>query len=153
MLVPMAEESYRNGLTAWTEERHREALAFFEAALELERRYGEPPPQARYLSHYGLCLALMNQNLYEGVKYCKKAVTLQQFDADLRWNLARALLKAGRRRGAHEELLHGLKLQPDHSGIRRELKLMGLRKKPALAFLSRQHPLNVYLGKKRKAKK
>lgn len=147
MLVPSAEESYRRGLLAWSEDRKREAMAFFEAAIELERKLGEAPPQARYLSYYGLCLGMVRRQWHEAVRFCREAVSREQFDPDLRWNLARVLLGAGRRAKAHEALRKGLRLQSDHPGIRRELRRMGFRRRPALGFLARSNPINVYLGR------
>lgn len=149
MLVQMAEDSYRNGLAALESDSQREAMAYFEAAIELERRQGASPPQARYLSHYGLCLAVHRKQTREGVRFCRKAVSIERFDPELQWNLGRTLLAAGFRRKAREAFVAGLKLQPDHRGIRQDLKWMGMRKKPFLPFLARQHPLNVYFGRRR----
>ena len=56
MLVRVAEESFEKGVVALDAGRQSEALAFFEASIELECKYGNGKPQARYLSHYGLCL-------------------------------------------------------------------------------------------------
>ena len=153
MLVPSAEESFRRGLVAWSDDRKREAMAFFEAAIELERKLGESRPQPRYLSHYGLCLGLVKRQWHEGVRFCREAVAQEQFDPDLRWNLGRVLLGAGRRGKAREALLRGLRIQKDHPGIRRELRSMGTRSKPPIPFLPRANPINVYLGRKRGAKK
>jgi hypothetical protein len=40
-----------------------------------------------------------------------------------------------------------LKIDPDHKGIKWELKKLGSRKKPPLSFLDRSNPLNILLGK------
>jgi len=149
MLVQMAEDSYRSGIAALESDRQREAMAYFEAAIELERRQGVAPPQARYLSHYGLCLALYRKRSREGVRFCRKAVSIEQFDPELQWNLGRTLLAAGFRRKARQALVAGLQLQPDHRGIRQDLKWMGMRKRPFVPFLSRENPINVYLGRRR----
>ena len=153
MLVPSAEESFRRGLIAWSEDRKREAMAFFEAAIELERKLSESPPQARYLSYYGLCLGLVRRQWHEAVRFCREAASREQFDPDLRWNLARVFLGAGRRGKAHEALRKGLRLQSDHPGIRRELRRMGFRRRPVVRFLPRDNPINVYLGQMRKKKR
>jgi len=151
MLVRSAEESFERGKGALDRGRQREALAYFEAAIELEKRFGVHRPQARYLSHYGLCLGITTPRKYEGVQFCREAATLETYNPDLHWNLGRALLAAERRREAHQALVRGLSVQPDHTGIITELKRMGLRKKLALPFLSRTNPINVLLGKIRVA--
>ncbi len=151
MLVRAAEESFERGKGALDRGRQREALAYFEAAIELEKRFGVPQPQARYLSHYGLCLGTTTPRKYEGVQFCREAATLETYNPDLHWNLGRALLAARRRREAHQAFKRGLSVQPDHPGILSELRRMGVRKKPPLPFLSRRNPLNVILGKIRAA--
>jgi tetratricopeptide (TPR) repeat protein len=147
MLVRAAEDSFRRGLEALHAGRGIEALALFEAALELEKKLGQGRPQARYLSYYGLCLAREGGNLQEGIKFCREAITLEFFNADLFWNLGRALLAAGRKKEAHLTFLKGLRLQRGHSGITSELLRLGIRRKPVLPFLSRSNPLNVVLGR------
>ena len=147
MLVPGAEERFRRGLEAFDNGRRREAMALFETALELERRSGARRPQARYLSFYGLCLALEEQRVREGIEMCRQAVPLESYNADLCLNLARALLAAQRRREAYDQLIRGAGLAPGHQGILRELRRMGFRRRPPLPFLPRQNPLNVLLGK------
>jgi len=151
MLVRVAEDSFERGKGALERGRGREALAYFEAAIELEKRYGVAQPQARYLSHYGLCLGTTTPRKYEGVQFCREAATLENYNPDLHWNLGRALLAANRRREAYEALKRGLRVQADHAGIIGELRRMGLRKRPPIAFLPRANPLNVFLGRLRAA--
>ncbi len=152
MLVQPAEDSFQKGLIALEEGRRREAMALFEAAIELERRREVERPQARYFSYYGLCLSLECNETREALRFCREAVTLEGYNADLRCNLGRVLLAAGRRREAYESLLRGLKLQPGHMMSIRQLKLMGFRKRPPIPFLSRQHPINLLLGRIRARK-
>lgn len=147
MLVNSAEERFRRGLEALENGRGRQAMALFETALELERKNGAKRPQARYISFYGLCLALEQQRLREGIEMCRQALPMESYNADLCLNLARALLAAGRRREAYEQLIRGAGLAPGHQGILRELHAMGIRRRPVLRFLHRDNPLNVFLGK------
>ena len=72
------------------------------------------------------------------------------YNADLQWNLGRALLAAERRSEAHAAFIKGLRLQRDHRGIILDLKKMGIRRKPPLPFLDRSNPLNVWLGLRRR---
>ena len=147
MLVQAAEARFQKGLQALEGGRHLEALALFEAALELERRLGGSTPQARYLSYYGLCLAHDGTLVREGMDFCRQAIALEFFNADLFWNYGRVLLLSDRRREAFTAFVKGLSVQKNHQEILRELGRMGWRKPPVIGFLPRGNPLNVALGK------
>ena len=151
MLVQVAEDSYKRGCVALEDGRKREALAYFEAAIALEKRFGVARPQARYLSNYGLCLATTRVRVSEAVKYCQAATGIETYDAEMHFNLGRVYLIAKHRRRAYQSLARGLRLQPDHLGIRRELLRMGRRRRPFLPFLARRNALNVFLGRRRSA--
>ena len=151
MLSQAAEQSFQQGMEHLTERRHREALAFFRGAIEIEKRSGTRRPQARYLSHYGLCLGLTNGDLHEAVKVCRTAARKEGYRPEVCWNLGRVLLLANRRREAYRAFTWGLRMQPDHPGIRQEMQRMGMRKRPILPFLHRGNALNVFLGRLRKA--
>ena len=149
MLIASAEESFQKGQRALDQGRRREAMALFEAAIELERRLSSQRPQARYLSFYGMCLGLeMNENR-EALRFCREAVTLEGYNADLRCNLGRVLLAAGRRKEAFESLTRGLHLSQSHAEIVRQIRLMGLRKRPPVPFLARGNPINIFFGRMR----
>lgn len=149
MLVRVAEESFEKGMAAMDQDQAQHALAFFEAAIELERRFGSGTPQPRYLSHYGVCLGLLGKRRHDAVRFCREAVAREGYNPDLLWNLGRALLAAERRAEAHAAFIKGLRLQRDHRGIIQDLKRMGIRRRPPLPFLSRDNPLNMILGRLR----
>lgn len=147
MLVHAAEARFQKGLSALEGGRNLEALALFEAALELERRLGANTRQARYLSYYGLCLARDGSHMREGAEFCKQAIALEFFNADLFWNYGRVLLLSERRKEAFATFVKGLSVQANHQEIIGELRRMGWRRPPVLGFLPRGNPLNVALGK------
>jgi tetratricopeptide (TPR) repeat protein len=149
MLVQTAEESFQKGMQAYEEGRGREAMAFFEAAIAIERQLGDDAPQARYLSLYGLCLGTVLRRRYEGVRFCREAAELERFNPDIHCNLGQMLIVAGRRRDAYEAFIRGLRVQPDHQSIIRALKEMGIRRSPVIPFLNRANPINVCLGRLR----
>ena len=147
MLVNAAESRFRRGREALDEGRGLEALALFEAALELERRHGAIRPQARYLSFYGLTLALEGGRIREGLGFCKRAIPEEFYNPELYWNYGRVLMAAGRKKEAHDVLRKGQILQPSHAGIAKDLDKLGRRRRPMIPFLSRSHPFNVALGR------
>jgi tetratricopeptide (TPR) repeat protein len=147
MLSNAAEASFHQGLEAFNADQYMEATALFEASIELERRTGAAQIQPRYLSYYGVCLAVYSERVREGVYFCRESIAREGYNADLHLNHARSLLAAGKLREAYEALYRGLGFQPRHPRILRTLKSMGFRKRPVLPFLSRQNGLNVTLGK------
>ena len=148
MLVHPAEESFQRGLELLDDGSIKEALAFFNGAIEIEKRLARVErPQARYLSYYGLCLALTNTGRHEAVRCCRAAAEVEGYRPEVCWNLGRVLLEAGRRREAHRALNLGLRIQSGHKGLQQTLKRMGIRRRPVLRFLDRRNPLNVFLGK------
>lgn len=147
MLIPPAEESFARGRHALLTGRRREALALFEAAIEIERRRSQARPQPRYLSYYGLCLALERGEMHEALRYCREAVTLEGYNPDIRCNLGHVLLRAGRRKEAYRSFVRGLKSDPTHRPSVDAIKNMGIRRRPFFSFLHRQNPLNVLVGR------
>ncbi len=147
MLNNAAEASFHKGLESFHAGRYLEATALFEAAIELERRSGTSGIQPRYLSYYGVCLALYSERVREGVYFCREAIAREGYNADLHLNHGRSLIVAGKLREAHGALMRGLGFQPRHPGILKALKQMGFRKPPILRFLSRENSLNIALGK------
>jgi len=147
MLVHSAEESFQQGMQSLAAGEYRESLAMFEAAIQLEQRFSRSRPQARYLSFYGLLLGLQRNEIREALRFCREAVTLESYNPDLRCNLGRVLLRAGRRKEAYQSFDRGLSLQADHPGLLRAVRRLGIRQSPVLPFLARGNALNVFLGK------
>jgi len=151
MLLQAAEQSFQKGLEFLHLGQHREALAFFRGAIEIENRMNGTTHQARYLSYYGLSLALTRGGLHEAVRCCRLAAKQEGYRPEVCLNLGRVLLMAGRRREAHRALKRALRIQPGSREIRRELKRMGIRRRPVLPFLPRESSINVFLGRIRAA--
>ena len=147
MLVHRAEEAFHKGITMLESGRPRDAVAFFKAAIDIENQVGGGDPgQARYVSYYGLGLCLSRTASHEAIACCRKAAEFEGYRPEVWWNLGRVALTAGRRGEAHRAFHRGLALQPGHPGILRDLQRMGIRRRPALPFLPRKNPLNVFFG-------
>lgn len=147
MLVQAAEDCFRDGLAAFDDGRELEALALFEAAVEVERRVSRKPTEARYLSYFGLCLCLVAKRHRDGVPMCREAIEREPYNAALFLNLGRACLAAGRRKEALAAFDQGLRLEPTHDALRQHRVELGRRRRTAVPFLERSHPINVALGK------
>jgi hypothetical protein len=148
MLCHTAEKSFNKGLQLLRRGGDgRECMALFEAALTLDRRAGNGVGQARYRSYYGLCLALRDGKVRDGLLLCRAAAKEEFFNPEMWLNLGRVELVARNKRYAHKSFRRGLRLAPENEDLRRELDRMGLRRRPALPFLDRSNPLNVWMGK------
>jgi hypothetical protein len=148
MLCHTAEKSFNKGLRLLRRGGDgRECMALFEAALTLDRRAGNGAGQARYRSYYGLCLALRDGKVRDGLLLCRSAAKEEFFNPEMWLNLGRVELAARNRRHAHKSFRRGLRLAPENQDLRKELNRMGLRRRPAFPFLDRSNPLNVWVGK------
>jgi Tfp pilus assembly protein PilF len=148
MLDQRAESTFQRGMDLMHRGQPREALAFLRAAVDLDGTHtGQYTGQARYESYYGLCLAQSKSRLLEALKHCRKAAQMEPYRADVWLNLGRVALAANRRGEAFRALERARSLDPTHPGIASELRQLGVRRPPALSFLPRQNPINVFLGR------
>ncbi len=143
----LSENSFRKGLEAVSKREFLEALAYFEASMQLVRREGGAPPPMKYLSYYGLCLAMSGNRLRQALELCEGAVEAEFYNPDLYLNLGRVYLRAGDRGRAFETMVRGLQLNPRHTGLIRQIRHLGVRRHPVVGFLSRRHPVNRFLGR------
>ncbi len=116
----------------------------------------EHPFNAFLLSYYGSLDAVVNKNYDRGVDYCKTAIEIireevlwghEAFYPIFYLNLGRAHLAAGAKKNAAEAFKKGLQADPEDSELLREVRRLGMRRKPAIPFLKRSHPMNKYIGK------
>ena len=141
------ERSFERGLRALAAGETLEALAYFEVSMRLDEKTPNAARRARYVSYYGYCLAAALGRTREGLSICRKAAQSEFFTPDILLNLARVHILAGKRKEAYETLMQGLRVDPEHSGLRAEVLKMGVRRRPVIPFLERSHPLNRIAGK------
>ncbi len=141
-----SEKSFEKGLEAVERREFVEALVYFEASMQLVQRTSAAPPM-KYLSYYGLCLAMANGRLSEAMEICEQAVEAEFYNPDLYLNLGKVYLKAGDRSRAFGTLVRGFQLNPRHPGLVRAIRRLGLRRRPTVRFLARNHLVNRLLGR------
>lgn len=105
------------------------------------------------LSYYGVSVAMVTKKYRDAIDLCQKAIKLQFMNPNHYVNLARVYSAAGNRRKAVAALEQGLRVLPRDRVITTFWKEMGVRARPAIPFLSRDHPLNIALGRRRHQKK
>ena len=128
-----------------------EAIPVFEEHL-MELSKGSIPDRrvaASAFSYYGLCVATVRRKYGEGIKYCQVSLRSNSMDPDHRTNLAMVYLEGNDREKAIECLNAGLRLDRRNRRLNALLDRIGRRRSPVIAFLPRDNPLNVWLGKLR----
>ena len=126
--------------------RYLRAIDQFESCLNNHGHEILPVMLARYLSYYGVCVAMVWGRTEQPLRWCTRALKQCAPSADLHHNLALVLLRNGRREQAQAALQAGQRLDPKHSGIKATLQRLTPRRSPAMGFLHRRHPVNRYLG-------
>ena len=119
------------------------------AAEALREALRRSPDHPATLSYYGLCLARLETNYAEALRLCKRAAHLDPYDPTLLVNLGKVYRLIGDRGAAYRSLRAAWSLDRRHHPTMLELARMGMRKRPVLPWLSRNHFLNVLLGKLR----
>lgn len=133
----------RRGLAAFSARDLLGAHADFERAHRLE------PRDPRAMSWYGVTLVLVEKNITLGVSLCDRALQFGPNDPELLLNSARVHLALRQRQRAAKAITRGLAAWPGHPALLAARDALGTRRAPVLAFLGRDNPLNVVLGRLR----
>lgn len=145
----VSEQSFRKGLDAVARGEFLEALEHFEASLSAQHLSPAGQPAMRTLSYYGLCLAMGPNRLREAREFCETAVEGEFYNPELYLNLGKVYLKSGDRARAYGAFVRGLQLNPRDAALIRQVRRLGIRRRPILGFLRRDHFLNRLLGQMR----
>ncbi len=133
-----ADELFKKGVEALAGGKMIPALASFEKALELE-------DNPAFYSYLALCIAKERGQVRKAVTLCEEALQKDGENSAHYLNLGKILLHAGNVDEAIMVFRGGLKYGTNLLIID-ELKKLGTRKPPVIAFLSRNNPINKYLG-------
>ena len=146
-----AVERIEKAIELTKDERYAEALDIFEEVLPQlsSQDVNEKRVLSNSSSFYGLCVAMVRRRYAEAVQYCNLSLKSQFMDPDHLANLALVYLERNDRADAIENLHAGLRLQPNNQRINQILDSIGRRKPPVIPFLSRNNPINVWLGRRR----
>jgi len=117
---------------------------------EAQRHLSKRPAQGvrtQLLSTFGLCLAMGGNNIAKGIKYCEQAVAIEPYQPRFYYHLGMVYLRGSKKQMALAAFFKGSRIDPDHPGIKDQLRKLGERRGPLLSFLPRKHILNKTLGK------
>ncbi len=101
---------------------------------------------ALFYSYLGYGVAKYQKQKAQGLKLCRRAVEIEFYQPECYDFLARSHLLMGDRRAANSVVERGLQVDSSHEGLLSLRSELGERRPPVLAFLSRKHPLNRWLG-------
>lgn len=138
-----ARDECNMGIAFFRKRQWRTAAQHFSQA---EHKCGRDDRQLPfYTSWHGLSLVYRGD--VSGLNLCRHAAANENINATVFQNLTLAELKFRHRRRAFTAVNRGLSLDPKHRGLLKLRKSMGARRRPCLAFLSRNNPLNKWLGR------
>jgi len=151
---PPIEDRIREAIERTKEEDYEGALELFEANLAAvnEGTHQLKRLAAYAFSFYGVCLAKVQHRYAQAVRCCEISLKHNLLDPVHHHNLAVVYLERGDRAKAVETLNAGLRLDPRNKRIHRIWDEIGRRRPPVIPFLSRNNPLNIWLGKKFRAR-
>lgn len=141
------EEHFRQGKAALASGHAVRAAAHFHDAISEEERQASVRRQMKYLSYYGLSLALAYKPKREYVELCERAASQDSFDAELQANLAKVYLLARKKSKALSALVLGIRLDPTNRRLRKMLSSVDRRRAPLVPGLGRDHFLNRTAGR------
>lgn len=136
-----SQEHFRLGQAALAAADHELALEHFGTAHRLDGA------SARNRSYHGLALGLARRQLDRALELCRSAAKEEFCNPEHYHNLARLHIAFGFKGEGIRYLRRGLMIDPSYEPITDELRRLGVRRRPPLGFLRRQHPLNRWLGR------
>ncbi len=138
------EDDYYKGISLYHSGAYDHALPIFKRALELNSKVN--PFYTLCSSYYGLTL-IYSGDYDSGINQCIEASEDEISNGDVFYNLAIAARIKQDRKLSLNAIQDGLKIDRHNEKLIRLRKLVGYRRKPKIHFLSRNHFLNIIIGK------
>jgi tetratricopeptide (TPR) repeat protein len=98
------------------------------------------------MSYYALCVAFVKKDYENAISLCVAALKREFYNPEIYANLGRILAVSGQKAFALRAFRKGLRIDDTHCGLMKELRAMGVRRKPLLSFLPRENPINKFFG-------
>lgn len=140
----------RQGVLAVQQRDWEEAYEVLGEALDGYRQRGEKIP-ALVLSYYALSLGMHTRKFKQAIEFCQSALATEPARVEHYANLAQLYHAAGLRRKAVEAIEEGLRIENSYPRLLQLRATLGWRRPPVISSLSRDHWLNVFLGRIRHA--
>jgi hypothetical protein len=134
------DRKFRQGLVLCRKGMLEEAADVFRQVVE------EGSRDPRHLSYCGLLTATVKNKPRDGLQLCERAVKAGACEPEFILNLVRACEACGLRNRAVEYLRKGLRQTPGHKKMLKKIDQLSPRRKPPLAMVDRDHPVNKQLA-------
>ena len=170
-LASMMERHHKSVIDAFVSEqskKQRDKSDFFSEVQQLLRRGNSKqaletlrealakfPADPFLLSYYGCLIAVVENNVREGIAICEDAIkylnTSMPFGTEFFYpvfylNLGRTYLKGRKKTDAIKAFQEGLRHDPENKDLKWEMQKLGVRRKSPVPFLNRSNPINKYIG-------
>jgi hypothetical protein len=146
-----ARDTLRRGIAAARAGAYAEGLTLLAEACEALTHDPNARVPAAALSLYGLCLAKEKRRTKDAVRFCEAAIGREFYNGEHYANLAEVWLEGRSRRHAVEVIGRGLAVDAVNARLRELRHELGVRRRPVIFFLARENPVNVFLGRLRRA--
>jgi tetratricopeptide (TPR) repeat protein len=128
------------------EKNYKEAAHYFRKALLFYQEEPNKTPSI-LLTGYGYATAIGENNLKDGLAFCKKGLQRKDPVPESYLYLAELLLLNREKGEAYKILEEGLRIFKSNPRLFERIKQFGVRKRPFVPILERSHPVNKVLGK------
>lgn len=134
----------QRGIDLCRQGKWRAGLEILGQIAEADRQGTDLP--GLFYAYLGYGIARYERRGKEGLALCEHAVKVQFYEPENYVILSKVHLLHHRRGKAVQALHQALKLNSRHPEALRLAQEIGLRRRPVIPFLSRDNPLNKYLG-------
>lgn len=145
---PAVDAVLKRGIAAVEKEDYQQG---FQILSSIYNEHSDEPVDG--LSHYGLCLALLQKKHKQGLRLCHRAIDIQFYHSVHYANTTKVYLNAGNRKKAVATLEQGLARLPKDQVLVNLRERIGWRRTNAIPFLHRDNFINVWFGKRRARKR
>jgi len=126
-------------------EMDKESFRVAEAGLQ--RGMSLMPSDSQVMAALAICLAAGRHKFITAEKLARQALQISPYEPWGIYALGRVYLLGGRRYQAFRSFYKALKMAPDDARLEAAVAGLDRRRPPVITELSREHPVNVVLGK------
>ncbi|MEE8184881.1 MAG: hypothetical protein V3T96_00580 [Thermodesulfobacteriota bacterium] len=133
------DNALEEGITLAKNGEYKKALNIFEEDLQFTKN-------PTIMSYYAFCLAAVEKKFEQAISLCLMAIEREFFNPDIYLNLGKVYMVNGQKAIAIKAFRKGLSIDNTHPELIKEIKGMGIRRKPIISFLHRKNIVNKHLG-------
>jgi hypothetical protein len=140
-------ELAEKGIELCQKNRWKDGLPYLAQVAEADHADDTLPDT--FYSYLGHGISIVENRLKEGLLLCEHSVKINFLSPENFANLAAVHLLSKNRIKALKAIEKGLALDADHPALIKQMHTMGWRRPPVIGFLTRDNPLNKFLGRRR----